>query len=325
MLADVQSLLLAQMSDGAYFVDRERCITYWSPGAERITGYLATDVVGHSCADGILRHVTESGHQLCISGCPLAGVMQDGRERTANVYLHHKQGHRIPVTVKGYAIRDDEGRITGSLELFHARATNRFADSHERNRSEDAYVDVMTGIGNRRFGEGRLRSLIAATRESAGSLAVMFIDIDHFKQVNDVHGHRVGDVVLRMVGQNLANGLRTDDFPVRWGGEEFLVLMPGASQKALERAGERLRMLVENSWYQHGDAQVRVTISVGATIATAADDAIAVVDRADRLMYEAKAAGRNLVVTDHGMLPRPTTRPLHGNLAPWKLTDPPQG
>ena len=313
----VYQTIVDQMDEGVYFVDRQRTITFWNPGAERITGYSAQEVIGHSCSEGILRHVTDSGHQLCIAGCPLAAVMQDGNARSATVYLHHKAGHRIPVTVKGQAIRNADGEIVGSVELFHPRTATRFADPDGRSRADDAYVDVLTGIGNRRFGESNIEPIIAAVRANVTSLGVLFIDVDHFKAVNDNFGHAMGDAALRMVGQNLANGLRAGDFPVRWGGEEFLALMPGAEQKSLEHAAERLRMLVENSWIQHGSEQVRVTVSVGATLATATDSAADVLDRADRLMYASKKAGRNLVTTIAGQMPRPAERPLRGTGVPW--------
>lgn len=311
--------ILDQMNEGVYFVDRERRITYWNPGAENITGYSADEVIGHSCAEGILRHVTESGHQLCISGCPLAAVMHDGEARTAKVFLHHKAGHRVPVTVKGQAIHNAAGDIVGSVELFHARTTTRFADPEGGSRADDAYVDPLTGIGNRRFGEANLGPVLAAVNAQVTSLGVIFLDVDHFKQINDNHGHRTGDAVLRMVGQNLANGLRAGDFPVRWGGEEFLALMPGAEQESLEQAAERLRMLVENSWITKGEDQIRVTVSVGAVLAEPGDGAADVVDRADRLMYASKKAGRNLVSTIDGQLQRPRERPLHGTDAPWNM------
>ena len=90
--------LLDQVSDGVYFITRDRHITYWNGGAERITGYSAGDVAGRSCSEGILRHINGDGRQLCLSGCPLVGVMKDGKPREARVYLHHKDGHRVPVT-----------------------------------------------------------------------------------------------------------------------------------------------------------------------------------------------------------------------------------
>lgn len=313
--------ILEEMGEGVYFVDLDRQISYWNRGAERITGYPAGEVVGHSCGEGILRHVSESGRQLCLTGCPLQAAMADGTARTANVYLHHKEGHRIPVTVRGRAIRDAAGRIVGSVELFRVRATTRFADSAEGDRAEDAYSDHLTGIGNRRFGELNLAAVIATVDAGLTSLGVLFVDVDHFKSVNDTHGHGIGDRVLRMVAQDLAHGLRAGDFPIRWGGEEFVALLPGIDAGGLAVVAERVRMLVENSWIQHHGSQIRVTVSVGAALAEPGEGAAALLDRADRLMYAAKAAGRNLVATNDGLQPRGGELPIAGTGRPWEMAD----
>ncbi|MEZ5117511.1 MAG: GGDEF domain-containing protein [Candidatus Nanopelagicales bacterium] len=311
--------ILDQLTDGVYFVDRERVITYWNSGAERLTGYTADEVLNHSCSEGILRHVSENGAQLCLHGCPLLGVMRDGKSREAHVYLHHKEGHRVPVTVRGRAIRNPAGEIVGSIELFHKRSATRFSEDAPSDRDEDAYVDELTGIGNRRYGMLNLKPMVAAVDAGVTSLGVLFLDVDHFKSVNDTRGHRMGDAVLRMVGQNIANGLRSTDFPVRWGGEEFVALLPGADANTLEQSAERLRMLVEHSWIQEADEQVRVTVSIGATLAQPGEGAETVLDRADRLMYVSKESGRNLVTTDDGVRPRGAEPPLQGTEVPWTM------
>ena len=83
------------MSDGIYFIDVNRIITFWNKGAEIITGYSSSDVVGTHCYDNILVHVDDEGRQLCKDGCPLFDTIQDGQTRNLNVYLHHKEGHRV--------------------------------------------------------------------------------------------------------------------------------------------------------------------------------------------------------------------------------------
>ena len=97
---DLYRTIVENMHDGLYFVDRERRITYWNRGAERITGYSAAEVVGTSCADNILVHVDALGRQLCQGSCPLIAAMADGAAHEAEVFLHHKQGHRLPVWVR---------------------------------------------------------------------------------------------------------------------------------------------------------------------------------------------------------------------------------
>lgn len=157
-----------------------------------------------------------------------------------------------------------------------------------------------------------------AVSEQADTLGVLYIDADHFKDVNDTFGHKTGDAALRMVGQSLANGLRRGDMPVRWGGEEFLALLPGTDREGLYAAAERIRMLSENSWIQKGDAQVRVTVSVGATMGEPGETPDDVIDRADTFMYASKKGGRNRVTTDSGELTSKAGRPILGTAVPWE-------
>lgn len=290
----VYAELLDDVSDGVYFVDRDRRITHWNRGAEQITGYSADEVIGRHCAEGILRHVSGTGRELCGSGCPLSAVMRDGKPRRADVYLHHKSGHRVAVAVRGRPVRDAEGRIIGSAEVFTARGENPYAAERRR---VDEQLDSVTALLPRQPGERHLDAQLRAVEQDDATLGVLFVDADHFKAINDTFGHSTGDQVLRMIGRSMANGLRRRDIPIRWGGEEFLALLPGADADSLLTVSERLRMLVETSWIDQGDRRVRVTVSIGATLARPGEAAHEVVDRADRLMYASKRGGRNRVTT----------------------------
>ena len=120
----------------------------------------------------------------------------------------------------------------------------------------------------------------------------------HLGEFNATHGHRAGDRVLRMVGRSMATALRRGDLPARWGEEEFVALLPGVDTTGPVAATERIRMLVANSWLDHGGTRLRVTASVGATLARPGPSPGDLVDRADQLMYQSKRAGRNRVTTD---------------------------
>lgn len=309
--------LLDDIADGVYFVSLDRRITYWNAGAERITGYSAAEVVGHSCSEGILRHVNDRGTQLCLHGCPLAAVMRDGKKREAAVYLHHKAGHRVPVTVRGQVLRDAAGDIVGSVEIFTTRFTSPYALSTAAEELDG--LDPVTHLPPRRVGERQLPRLLADVTEGESQLGVLYLDLDHFKRVNDTFGHSTGDRVLRMAGQSLANGLNRGDLPVRWGGEEFVALLPGADPLKVAATAERVRMLVENSWLTRGSDQIRVTVSIGATVATAGESAEDLLDRADSFMYTSKRSGRNRVTTDAGLLTSSADAPILGNLVPWEM------
>lgn len=289
------SQLLESMYDGVYFVDRNRTVTFWNKGAERISGYSRDEVLGRSCADNVLRHVDEQGRHLCLQGCPLAAVMVDGRARETQVYLHHRQGHRVPVFVRGTAITDDAGEIVGAVEVFSS--DDKLARTMElvRQLRQEALQDGLTGLGNRKYADMTLETHLQGLDRHGIGFGLLFIDIDFFKKVNDTWGHNVGDEVLMMVAGTVANGLRPLDVPCRWGGEEFIAVLPNVDHAALERVAERLRMLVENSWLDHGDETIRVTASLGGALAEPGDTAQDVVGRADAQVYRSKQEGRNRV------------------------------
>lgn len=293
---DFYKNIIDNLYDGVYFVDRDRVINYWNKGAERITGYTAQQTIGRSCRDNLLNHVTSNGIQLCEEHCPLAAVMEDGKERESEVFLHHADGHRVPIIVRATALRDAEGRIIGAVESFSNNSGVVNARMKLRQLRQAAATDPLTGIGNRIHLEGRFSAVIAEYQNNGSKAGVLFIDVDHFKKVNDAHGHNCGDRVLRMVANTISHALRATDTVGRWGGEEFIAILYDMKQKnMLRRAAEKLRVLVEHSRLDLDGVGVKVTISIGGTLLGAKDTPETLVQRADRLLYESKQAGRNCV------------------------------
>ena len=288
--------IIDNLYDGIYFVDRDRTITYWNKGAERITGYSAAKAIGRGCRDNLLNHVTANGVELCTQNCPLAAVMEAGTEREAEVFLHHADGHRVPVLVRASAYRDEHGQIRGAIETFSKIAL--VADTRRRLREmrRVAMTDALTGIGNRRHLEGRLQAAIAVVQNSSSVAGLLFMDVDHFKQVNDTYGHNTGDDVLRMIANTLQYALRATDTLGRWGGEEFVaILYEVQNRENLQAIAEKVRALVEFSRLDTNGQGLSVTISIGGTLLVPTDTPEQLIQRADQLMYRSKQSGRNRV------------------------------
>ncbi|QGY39275.1 diguanylate cyclase [Pseudodesulfovibrio cashew] len=287
--------LLDSLTDGVYFVNLEKQVTFWNKAAERLSGYTAKEIVGKSCADNILRHVDDEGVQLCLHGCPLAATMEDGDLREAHVYMHHKFGHRVPIFVRTSPMRDESGKIVGAVEVFTDNSKNLDIIKEMESLRKEVLTDQLTGIGNRRYADITLDRLDSSMRDSGVPFGVVFADIDHFKEINDRWGHRVGDQVIAMVAKTLKTVLRPLDVACRWGGEEFVILIPNITHDGLVVVTERLRMLVAESWVDYENARIAVTASFGGAISKEGELAMAVVDRADRQLYLSKEAGRDCV------------------------------
>jgi diguanylate cyclase (GGDEF)-like protein len=158
-----------------------------------------------------------------------------------------------------------------------------------------ARTDVLTGLANRRHADDVLRATIASARRHGRTLSAVLVDIDRFKSVNDVHGHAAGDAVLREIALRLADGLREEDLAARWGGEEFLLLLPDSPDAAV--VCERLRAAIADRPVNvHGLLELHVSASFGWAPWTGEETGEALVGRADIALYAAKAGGRDRVV-----------------------------
>ena len=308
--ADMKGLfkrLFDHLDEGLYFVDRRGKITYWSKGAERLTGFREEDVFGLRCSDNLLMHVGDRGESLCATGCPLRAAIEKGREGSADVFLRHKQGHRVSVRLHATPICDESGEIVGAAQVFRDNRGIGALTEHIETLERGALVDALTGIGNRQRIEMQLDARIAELQRYGVRSGVLFMDIDHFRRINDTFGHNVGDETLEMIAQTLHGTSRASDLVGRWGGEEFVVVTADITGPDLRRMAERYRVLVEQSGMDTPKGLVQATVSIGATLALANDTPESLIDRADKTMYESKLGGRNRVtVADTD---RPTARP----------------
>lgn len=292
--------LLDHLNDGIYFVDQNRKITFWNQGAERITGFKASEVTKSYCFDNTLRHIDDQGRELCQQGCPLHLTLSDGEVREADLALHHREGHRVPVHLRIFPITDDMGRIIGAAEVFSNNQSKLDMIQRMKELEEMSMLDSLTGLPNRRYIEIFMNQKIEFFKRYGFPFGILFMDIDHFKDINDRFGHRFGDEVLKMIGRTFLNNVRQTDLIGRWGGEEFIGVFSLSQSKKLRRIGKKFLHLVQNSGIRAGKKSMGVSISIGAALIRPDEDALSLIDRADGLMYESKKKGRNRLTVDSG-------------------------
>lgn len=287
--------ILDKVFDGVYLVDRERRITYWNKGAERITGFQADTVVGKKCADNILNHINDEGVCLCLEGCPLEATILDGQPRQAEVFLHHAQGHRIPVVLHAEPLKDETGKVIGAVETFTDNSALFTVEKRASRLQEQVDQDTLTGLGSRLYILNRLETGLMEVKNLHARIGLLYLDLDHFKKINDEFGHESGDQVLQMAANSIRHSLRVGDTIGRWGGEEFVAILNEVDEKTLKTVAEKLRVMILNSLLIIKDQLVQVTVSIGGTLMKNEDTPEAAIQRADELMYQSKRNGRNRV------------------------------
>jgi diguanylate cyclase (GGDEF)-like protein/PAS domain S-box-containing protein len=291
--------LLDNLYDGVYFLDLDRKITYWNKGAERIAGYKSDEVIGTRCCDNILVHVNKEGVNLCGGECPVVKILDGGNPaEEEEVFLHHKDGYRVPVLVRIVPMRDENGEIIGGVEIFRDNSEKIVATDIIEDLKKQVFIDLLTGIPNRRYMEKVILDKLHELERYNWPFALTFIDIDYFKEINDLHGHDMGDLTLQMVANSLSHCSRSFDTIGRWGGDEFVGVIANIDPERLRMIAERSRVMIENSILTDSPETIRVTVSIGATLARTDDSLESLVKRADAMMYLSKLAGRNCLTLD---------------------------
>jgi diguanylate cyclase (GGDEF)-like protein/PAS domain S-box-containing protein len=286
---------LGSLYDGFCFIGREKKILFWNEGIARHIGYTPSEVMKNHSWDSILHPVDSAGMPLSGDCCPVTQTFKDGKVREMEVYLTHKKKHAVPVYLRIAPVNDHGVRAIVAMEIL-SETSPKFTLSkrlHELERA--ALLDPLTGLPNRRYMEMSLQSRYEELQRYRWPFGVIFIDIDHFKNINDTYGYESGDRLLRTVGNTMVHSLRPFDHLGRWGGEEFLAILVNVDEENLYSVAHRTRLIIERSTIAIGEKNIRVTVSIGATRAYNGDTVNAVVQRADHLLYQSKQAGRNCV------------------------------
>ncbi len=282
--------------EGIYFIDRKFNVTYWNDSAERITGIPASDIVGKISTESILRPVDSDGETITLERTALKMSMMDGKIREQEVNIRHRDGHRLPVLLRTVPIKKFT-KILGVMEVFIDVSSRQKIENEAEEYKELAFTDKLTGLYNRRYIEDFIKSRMEDYQKRGIPFCVMFLDIDHFKLFNDNYGHELGDEVICMVGKACSLMIRSSDLFGRFGGEEFVAVLPGTNEQNMYVIADAMRSIVENTGISSGGDQLKVTISIGATMVRPDDTAESVMKRADELLYMSKEAGRNQVTT----------------------------
>ncbi|MGB7847789.1 MAG: sensor domain-containing diguanylate cyclase [Candidatus Acidiferrum sp.] len=288
----IYKALLDHVSDGVYIIDLNRRIVYWNEGASRLTGYKAEEVIGRGCPDGALCHVDTEGHRICTDNCPLTTSLNSGESYDTQIFLRHKMGRRVPVTVRVQPIRATDGSLVGAAQFFSDDTPHQDSRREIDEMERLAFLDHVTQLPNRRFVEMSLQTALSEYHVHKEPFGVLVIDIDRFKTINDRYGHDVGDRALLEVGKTLKGTLRPTDIVGRWGGDEFIAIAHHVNMEVLRQLEERCCAMVAVSSFPGTDgSQVAMSVSIGATLALPGDTAERLIKRADELMYEKKFNG----------------------------------
>ncbi|UZE25346.1 EAL domain-containing protein [Pseudomonas sp. B21-056] len=288
-------ITLQSIGDGVITTDVEGAIAYMNPAAEAMTHWKAEHAIGLPLA--ALFNLLDDNAQtegLTLIEHILSGRLGGGSEHSK--LIQRLDGSTVSVTLVGAPIRH-AGKVSGAVLVLHDMTQER---QYIANLSWQATHDALTGLANRREFEYRLEQALHNLTRQAGRHALMFLDLDQFKLVNDTCGHAAGDELLRHICALLQSGLRENDTLARLGGDEFGILLENCSPEAAEKIAEGLRQTVQNLHFVWKGRPFVTTVSIGLVhIAQNPTTLEASLRAADMACYMAKEKGRNRVQVYH--------------------------
>ena len=280
---DMLAEALAVVAEPVMVTDASHHLVYVNHAFEQVTGYRGDEVLGRAP-----RFLYEGGGEEQTYETIVARLDQ-GLEVREHVTLRAKDGHLMHNVHNVKPSRFSTDRAVRNVSSFtDVTDLVHVADSLR----EQASTDPLTGLRNRRSGEAVLQARMREFQQAGRTLSVAICDIDHFKRINDTFGHGTGDEVIVDVAWTLSTSVRDQDVAVRWGGEEFLLILVGTSIDGAVQIAERVRAGVQAV---ERPEVGEVTISIGVAQALDGDNVETVLSRADGALYEAKRAGRNRV------------------------------
>lgn len=281
---------LNSIGDGVISIDVAGHVTYLNAIAESMTGWSRQEAYGRPLQD-VLRIIDGDSREPALNPLAMAMLHNKTVGLSANCILVRRDGHESAIEDTAAPIHDRRGKLTGAVIVFHDVGAAR---AMSLKMSYLAQHDFLTELPNRMLLKDRLARAIAAAQRHRASLAVLFLDVDHFKDINDSLGHGIGDQLLRSIAQRLVGCVRNSDTVSRLGGDEFVVLLSEVrrAQDAALAANKILGALSRPHRIDTQDLHVTASIGIG-VYPDDGEDADTLLKHADLALLQAKAQGRS--------------------------------
>jgi PAS domain S-box-containing protein/diguanylate cyclase (GGDEF)-like protein len=290
--SDVCRSILESLPAGVCVVDLQKRIIFWSEGAERITGHLRHDVIGHSCVGEPLLHCDQPGCEFCGEDCPVARAMKTSRSAQGTGFLHHKAGYEIPVRLHAVPVHNHHGSIIGAVETFEDLQQIAAGDREGQSRQLADCMDVVTGVASRAMIYSHPRQALASFADLKIPFAALLFRLEGLAHFRASLGPEAASSMLRVVARTLESSLWVGDFIGRWSDDVFLVILTGCRADSLPMVRERVRRRLAGESIEWWGERRSLPVSIGEAVPDAEDKIEVLIERVQKSL-DAASAWRN--------------------------------
>jgi diguanylate cyclase (GGDEF)-like protein/PAS domain S-box-containing protein len=292
---DFHERLLETMGDGVVFINARLHITVWNRAAERVTGISATTVLGKQWAPSLLLLRDENGKLIQDTDCPAALAVRSGVQSIRRYLIGSRGDSQVATDLQIAPVIGHDGSGHGATIVLHDASSQLSLEERLQTLHERATRDALTKTANRAEFNRVLPEFMETHLREGMPCSMIICDIDHFKKINDTHGHQAGDEALVLFSALLLRSARAGDLVARYGGEEFVLLCADCDNSTATRRAEEIRKRVAATPMPSLGNRC-ISASFGVTEIQGGDTPETFLRRADRALLQAKDGGRNLVV-----------------------------
>jgi PAS domain S-box-containing protein len=261
-------------------VDLQKRIVFWSSGAERVTGHLRHEVLGHSCIADALLHCDQPGCEFCDEHCPVACAMKTSQAVDSAGFLRHKDGHEVPVRIRAVPVYNQHRSIIGALSTFEELQAGISRERGEANASSPDFEDHVTGVASRAMMQAHLQAKLATLSPHWVFLAKVQ-GLAHFRASL---GAEAASSLLRLMVRTVESCLWTSDLVGRWSDDQFLLLVNGNREEGIEALRARIRRMLAAEGIEWWGERRSLPVLIVATAAEVGDSVESLVQRLHKLL-----------------------------------------
>ena len=295
--------ILDQLFEPAYIIDDKQKILFWNKAAEKLTGYDAKSIIGKNCSLSEIVHTNESGEKLCLDQCPFQELLDKGKVSEQNLFLSHKTGYRIPISLRMVPIFNQNKKIIGSIEFFIKRdqITTSARPDVIKELVKTAYIDSITGLPNKEYMESKLLKILneAKINPLDTQYGLLVIDIHNLQEFNNVGGLEGGDFLLKVLVQTIVNNLEdiADCFVTRWYGGKFIIIINSNKINTLLNWSNKFKTLIEQSIIL-GYENHKIKVSIAGVIIYPEDTLQSLIRNLEQQLLISKRQNNNISIKE---------------------------
>jgi PAS domain S-box-containing protein len=271
--------LLDTLKDGVYFADKKRKITYWNKAAETISGYKGNEMLGRHCGDNLLIHIDEQGNNLCTGPCPLTRAMETKQAAEEKIFLHHKDGHRIPVLVRVNPVLGSGDEVMGAVEIFTDLSSKESLLQEIQALAQPGLQSILTGLPTKQYLEMQAKLKLMEWNEFKHPFGLFKIKVDGLEEVKDTYGQGMVENILKVLSSTLLHNVEPCDSVCEWEEGVFLGIVGHADEEKVTRHAGRYYLLLQRTRVSAEETSLPISFSVFSVQAETGDTFATLLDK----------------------------------------------